>query len=144
QYLRLQNDLFGFGAYSLARATTRAGQKAYVYLFSFVDTGKRVQLGAFHGEELMFLSNSFPSDWKHGLAEATLGELMRAYWTQFAKTGNPNGPGLPHWPAYDPMRERVMELGRTDTVGAVPHAEQLRVLEQIMNQILAEPADGAL
>jgi para-nitrobenzyl esterase len=144
QYLRLQNDLFGFGAYSLARAMTRAGQKAYVYLFSFVDTGKRVQLGAFHGEELMFLSDSFPSDWKRGLAEATLGELMRAYWTQFAKTGNPNAPGLPYWPAYDATREQVMELGRTDTVRPVPRLAQLRMLEQIMNQILAETANGAL
>jgi para-nitrobenzyl esterase len=140
QYLRLQNDFFAFGAYSLARAMTRAGQKAYVYLFSFVDTGNRVQLGAFHGEELMFLSDSFPNDWKRGLDETTLGELMRASWTQFAKTGDPNVPGLLHWPAYEATLEQVIELGRTVKVGPLAHAAQLRVLEQIMNQILAETA----
>jgi len=138
QYLRLQNDLFAFGAYSFARAMTRAGQKAYVYLFSFVDTGKRLQLGAFHGEELMFLSDSFPNDWKRGPDEATLGKLMRAYWTQFAKTGDPNAPGLLRWPAYEATLEQVIELGRTVNVGPLRHAAQLRVLEQIMNQILAE------
>ena len=140
QYMQLQNDLFAFGAYSLARAMTRAGQKAYVYLFSFVDTGKRAHLGAFHGEELMFLSDSFPNDWTRGPDEARLGELMRAYWTQFAKTGDPNAPGLLRWPAYDATREQVIELGRAVSVAPLAHAVQLRVLEHITNQILAETA----
>jgi para-nitrobenzyl esterase len=145
QYLRLQNDLFAFGAYSLARAMTRAGQKAYVYLFSFADTGKRAQLGAFHGVELMFLSDSFPNDWKRGPDETRLGELMRAYWARFAKTGDPNAPGLLDWPAYEPTREQVIQLGRTVNVGPLMHAAQLRVLEQIMNQILADtPKRSAL
>jgi len=36
---------------------------------------------------------------------------VSAYWVQFAKTGNPNGPGLPVWPAYSPGSDRYMDLG---------------------------------
>ncbi len=90
RYLQLQADSFAYGAYSMARAMTRVGQKAYLYDFSYVETGKRASLGAYHGEELSFLSDSFPSDWEHNQDDEKLSQAMRTYWTQFAKTGNPN------------------------------------------------------
>jgi hypothetical protein len=62
QYLRLQNEAFAYGAWSMARAMTRANQREYLYRFTFSETGKRAHLGAYHGEELRFLSDSFPSD----------------------------------------------------------------------------------
>jgi hypothetical protein len=46
--------------------------------------GKRAPLGAYHGEELMFLSDSFPSDWERSQGDEKLGEIMRAYWANFA------------------------------------------------------------
>lgn len=35
---------------------------------------------------------------------------MNRYWTNFAKTGNPNGPGLPYWPVYDIRNEQILDI----------------------------------
>jgi para-nitrobenzyl esterase len=136
RYLQLQDDFFAYGAYAMARTMTRVGQKGYLYYFTYAETGKRAPLGAYHGEELLFLSDSFPSDWEHGQEDVTLGKAMRMYWTQFAITGDPNAPGIPKWPAYDVRLDECFQLGRTIRVH--PVAPQLHILEQIMNQIFAE------
>ena len=135
QYLRLQNDTFAYGSWSMARAMTRASQKAYLYRFTFAETGKRAHLGAYHGEELRFLSDFFPSDWEHSDGDEALGKVMRTYWTRFARTGDPNAPDLPAWPQYDAHSDQCLELGRT--IGVRPVAPQLQIIEHIMKQVFA-------
>jgi para-nitrobenzyl esterase len=140
RFLQLQNDVFAYGAHSIARSMARAGQKAYLYYFSYVGRGKRAQFGAHHGEELWFLSDSFPSDWERSPDDKKLGEIMRAYWTQFAKKGDPNSTGIPDWPAYDARQDQCFELGRTIRVRSVN--ERLYALDRIMKQIFAETANA--
>ncbi|WP_185827360.1 carboxylesterase/lipase family protein [Edaphobacter aggregans] len=142
QYLRIQNDTFAYGARSMARAMTSAGRKAYLYCVTFSETGKRTHLGAYHGEELRFLSDSFPSDWEHSDDDKMLGNLMRTYWTQFARTGDPNAPGLPAWTRYDAHSDQCLELGRM--IGVRPVAPQLKIIENIMKQVFATTATMSL
>jgi carboxylesterase type B len=50
---------------------------------------------------------------------------MASYWSNFAKAGDPNAPGLPRWPSYEPDSHTTMELG--DHVGPIPEAEPAKV-----------------
>jgi len=145
RYLQLQSDSFAYAAYSLAQAVTRSGQRAYLYYFTYADTGKRADLGAHHGEELFFLSENFPASWEPNQEDQSFGEILRTYWTQFAKTGNPNGAAPvetrlaaspPRWPAYAASKKESFELGRRIGPRAID-ACVLR-LEQIELQVEAE------
>ncbi|MGC2619568.1 MAG: carboxylesterase family protein, partial [Acidobacteriaceae bacterium] len=51
-------------------------------------------------------------------ADATLSEQMQGYWTNFAKRGNPNGPGLPKWPGYSGNAPALMHFTADGTSAA--------------------------
>jgi para-nitrobenzyl esterase len=133
--VQLGSDEFACGAYSIAQAMTKEDVKAYLYYFTYVDPGKRSRLGAHHGEELFFLSDSFPGNWEHTSKDQELGNLIRGYWVQFVKTDNPNFDGAPKWPAYGKSPE-YFELG--EHVGVRPVPERVRALDAIMRRIVVD------
>lgn len=49
-------------------------------------------------------------------ADRQLSATLQGYWTNFAKTGNPNGPGLPQWPLYDKKERRYLDFTTTADV----------------------------
>jgi para-nitrobenzyl esterase len=55
--------------------------------------------------------------------------LMMDYWSNFAKTGDPNGPGLPKWPAYNRSAEKsVMHLSAEPRVTSDDHRARFEAL----------------
>ncbi len=88
--------------------------KSYLYQFSHVppDKPKFPNYGAFHTSEVPYALhtlNMWKRDWQK--LDLDLEKTMSDYWVNFAKTGDPNGPGLPEWKSYDKESSNIMELG---------------------------------
>ena len=106
-----RDNLFAWQAYTWARLqTTKGHHPVYVYLFSQTAPGEE-QYGAFHSSEIPYALNTLYT-WKNNWSDADkkLAGTMSDYWTNFAKTGNPNGASLPAWKAYSPGENKVMVL----------------------------------
>ena len=72
-------------------------------------------LGSFHSLELPYVFGAIGSSIWGWLpfekADQDLATAMESYWTNFAKSGNPNGAGLAPWGSYSAGAERYMEFG---------------------------------
>lgn len=69
--------------------------------------------GAVHSAEIEYALGNLPTnlvyDWQP--EDYRVSEIMETFFTNFIKTGNPNGLGVPEWPAIDNSRaERVMHI----------------------------------
>ncbi|MDR2804308.1 MAG: carboxylesterase family protein, partial [Dysgonamonadaceae bacterium] len=62
-----------------------------------------------------------------------LEEVMSSYWVNFAKTGNPNGEGLPAWPAFHSDSPGIIELGDEVKIAPLPFQKQLYFLNEMNN-----------
>lgn len=87
-----------------------AHHPTYEFEFAHAIPGQEAQ-GAVHGSELPYVFGYF-SKWgniagKFADADIQLSDLMESYWTNFAKTGNPNSAGLPEWPQFGVERKFI-------------------------------------
>jgi para-nitrobenzyl esterase len=99
-----------------AALVTSAGQHAFVYRFERTVPGPgEADLGAFHAIELPYVFNNFQArtfNWLPFTAtDHQLSNVIQTYWANFAKTGDPNGPGLPHWERWNTAQEPFIAFG---------------------------------
>jgi para-nitrobenzyl esterase len=116
------------GTRAVLRAVAKANQRVYQYQFTRLNgVGRRIKWGVFHASELPYVFGTLP-DSAYGTTATFLGDFsvdpdtyseqdarlskaMNAAWVRFAKTGDPNGPGLPSWPRFSNGKEGYMEFG---------------------------------
>jgi len=91
----------------------------YMYRFSRVSPRSRATWGgAAHGAEVPYVFGNVGDTASFEAVDRELSDAMGNAWVRFAKTGNPNGPGLPQWPAYRFGGYQLMELRDFPGVGS--------------------------
>ncbi|XP_040853193.1 cocaine esterase-like isoform X1 [Ochotona curzoniae] len=149
-FLEMMGDLiFLIPALQVAHLQ-RCHSPVYFYEFqhrpSFFQDTKPPHVKADHGDEVLLIFRNFFRATQVTLTEEEelLSRRMMKYWANFARTGNPNGEGLPHWPMLD-QEEQYLQLSTQPAVGRVlkAHRRQFwtKYLPQRMQELMGAEQD---
>ncbi len=134
----MRDSSFGWNTWVWARLQTKTGMsKVFLYYFD-----EKAELpagsdpagyGARHAAELPYVFRQLT---EHNRSAPTqkdeaLSDMLRTYWTNFAKTGDPNGAGLPKWPAYSDTTPQMLHIEAGNTkAGPMVNENGLKVLDE--------------
>jgi para-nitrobenzyl esterase len=134
--------IIGFGSWQWAESVA-AQNRAPVYRYYFTrrppgapqaSVYPLAAPGVYHFAEINYVFNNFEvrPDWKWSADDTRLGQVMAGYWTNFAKTGNPNGGDLPSWDRYVPGGfGKVMELGSKVGMREEPNRSRYQLFHDV-------------
>jgi para-nitrobenzyl esterase len=129
-----------YSTWAWLEAQVKTGE-APVYRYKFdrpapADKFHPADAGTFHSDDIEYVFGVLdsrpgavwsPDDYK-------LSDLIETYWTNFAKTGNPNGGDAPNWPQYKPEDWLVMHLDATSEASPDTHRNRDLFLQQAWSQ----------
>jgi para-nitrobenzyl esterase len=115
-----------------ARIFAAGDTPAYIFHYGYVPANMRARMpyGAGHGAEIAYVFNNLNS--RRGTVETTevdeeVARILNTYWANFAKTGNPNGEGLPVWPNYDTAKEEILDIQADGNIVGKPDPRKSRL-----------------
>ena len=122
-----------------ASAFAAKGDPSWIFLFSYVPAAmkERMRFGPGHGTDISYVFDNLraPEEATVAPEDKEVARMMNAYWVNFAKTGDPNGNGLPKWPVYSPKKNEILDIqsdgkpvGKPD-----PRKARLDVIEKAVN-----------
>jgi para-nitrobenzyl esterase len=132
----LGDNMFGSKAYFYANQAKKVGQTVYVYYFTRTPPSPKQTIGAHHAAEIPFVHGSQSLAFPMTDEEIALSKVMINYWTQFAKTGNPNIAPHPEWPLFDLGDKMWMEIGDSVEKTKIQKEDKYDILiKRLLSQI---------
>ena len=143
----IQTDAFmAMSMRGWAQYNHNADQPTYLYYMDYVPPAYQIYLfddpnlnlpggprstGAYHSGDLAYVFNNVGKTGDFWLKEDfAMARAMSGYWTNFARTGNPNGANLPNWARYEPQNHNTQLLSNPIKTIAGAKREKLDLLAQ--------------
>lgn len=127
------NSVFGRGSYTLAdRKAAQGGAPVYQYYMTWPSPVEGGKWGATHALDIGFVfDNVANSASMSGVGEEqqSLAVVMSEAWLAFARSGDPNHPGLPEWPQYDSEQRATMVFNNESQVVNDPRGRERAILD---------------
>jgi para-nitrobenzyl esterase len=124
-----RDSMFAWSTWTWARLQSEKGKgKAFEYYY---DYHAPTADGAGHGSDVPYAFQTLtggpqgepkPEDLK-------LSDMISSYWVNFAKSGDPNGSGLPNWPAFTEKDQKVMVFDAEPSARPVPNLDKLKAFD---------------
>lgn len=97
-----------------ARAFGTSTTPSYIFRFSYIPDANKAEWtdGAPHGADVPFVFATQDAAYGERTTDTdrAVGRATNAYWANFAKTGNPNGAGLPKWPHHTIGNDQILDF----------------------------------
>jgi para-nitrobenzyl esterase len=123
----------GWNSWTWARLQARYGHsKVFLYYFDVSPPGSTV--GAVHGAEVPYVFGRPGATAR--IEDAQVSHLMRRYWINFAKSADPNGPGLPIWPAFSDNAPVAMAFDRNSSARRLPNLDRMRAIDSFYKCVI--------
>jgi para-nitrobenzyl esterase len=125
-----RDSVFAWSTWRWASLQSQHKGKGKAYLYYFDHRTPASPAGSTHASEIAFVFGNLGGPAPANDANKALSDLMGSYWVNFAKNGDPNGPGLPAWPAFSDAAPAVMHFDQSPSARqGVPNLEQLQALD---------------
>jgi para-nitrobenzyl esterase len=133
-----RDSTFAWPTWAWAKLQSRNGEnKVFVYYFDHRTPASPD--GANHASEISYVFGNLGGfGGSTGPEDKALSGLMSSYWVNFANNGDPNGPGLPVWPAFDEKEQKTMFFDKKSGARPHPNLDQLKAFDAYYGKLREE------